>query len=118
MPLNNRSTVNFIMLSSYNYSGDGSSYSLGGLRGSYTNFTIDGVSSNSAVFGAQVGPMTQETFDSIREMKTLISNNSAEFPGVATLLIASRSGENQFHGSLFYIHSNNVLNARTFFSTD
>ncbi len=118
LPLNNRSTINYFFLSSFNYQGDGSSYSLGGLRGVNTNFTIDGVTSNSAVFGAQVGPMTQETFDSIREMKLLTSNNSAEFPNVGTVLIASRSGENQIHGSLFYIHANNWLNARNFFDTE
>ncbi len=117
LPLNNRSSVDFIMLSSFNYQGDGSSYMLGGMRGVSTNFTIDGVSSNSGLFGAQVGPMIQESFDSIREMKTLVSNNSAEYPDVGMMLISSRSGTNQIHGSLFYYHSNNALNARSFFAT-
>jgi len=118
LPLNNRSTLNFIMLSSYNYQGDGSSYMLGGMAGNSTNFTIDGVSANTGVFAGQVGPMTQESFDSIRELKTLVSNNSAEYPNVGTLLISSRSGTNQVHGSLFYYHSNNALNARSFFASE
>jgi hypothetical protein len=117
LPLNNRSTVDFMMLNSNNYQGDGSSYSLGGMRGNNTNFTIDGVSSNSAVFGAQVGPMTQETFDSVGELKSLVSNNSAEYPSVGTLMIATKSGTNQWHGDAFDYEKNWVLNSRSFFAT-
>jgi hypothetical protein len=114
LPVVARSTVDMIMLNSNNYQGDGSSYSLGGIRGVDTNFTIDGVSSNSAVFGAQVGPMTQESIDSVGELKTLVSNNSAEYPSVGTLMIATRSGTNRLHGDLFDIENNNALNARGF----
>lgn len=116
LPLNSRSVIDYFMLSSYNNQGDGSSYMMGGLRGNNTNFTIDGVTSNSAAFGGQIGDMIEETFDSIRDMKMLISNNSAEYPNVATVLIESRSGTNQVHGSLFYYHSNNWLNANDFFA--
>jgi len=116
LPLNSRSVIDYFMLSSYNNQGDGSSYMLGGLRGNNTNFTIDGVTSNSAAFGGQIGDMIEETFDSIRDMKMLVSNNSAEYPNVATVLIESRSGTNQVHGSLFYYHSNNWLNANDFFA--
>ena len=116
LPLNSRSVIDYFMLSSYNNQGDGSSYMLGGLRGNNTNFTIDGVTSNSAAFGGQIGNMIEETFDSIRDMKLLVSNNSAEYPNVATVLIESRSGTNQVHGSLFYYHSNNWLNANDFFA--
>jgi hypothetical protein len=117
LPVVARSTVDMIMLNSNNYMGDGSSYSLGGIRGSDTNFTIDGVSSNSAVFGAQVGPMTQESIDSVGELKTLVSNNSAEYPSVGTLMIATRSGTNQLHGDLFDIENNWALDTRGFFAS-
>ena len=102
LPNNTRSAISFFFLSSFNYQGDGSSYSLGGLRGTNTNFTIDGVSSNSSIFGNQVGPMTEESLESVAEMKMLSSNNSAEFPGVGTIMIASRSGTNDLHGSAYY----------------
>ena len=104
-------------MSSFNYQGDGSSYSLGGLRGTNTNFTIDGVSSNSSIFGNQVGPMTEESLESVAELKMLSSNNAAEFPGVGTIMIASRGGTNEFHGSAYYYQSNWALNARNFFSS-
>jgi hypothetical protein len=118
LPVINRSTLYFIMTNSNVYQGNGSSHSLGGTRGTSTNFTIDGVSSNAAVFGNQVGPMTEESFDAVGELKTLVSNNSAEYPAIGTLMIATRSGTNQFHGDLFDIESNNALNARGFIPTE
>ena len=117
LPNNTRSAISFFFLSSFNYVGDGSSYSLGGLRGTNTNFTIDGVSANSSIFGNQVGPMTEESLESVAELKLLTSNNSAEFPSVGTVLIASRSGTNEMHGSAYYYQSNWALNARNFFSS-
>ena len=56
LPVNTRSAIAFFYMSSFNYQGEGSSYSLGGLRGVNTNFTIDGISTNSSLFGGQVGP--------------------------------------------------------------
>ncbi len=117
LPNNTRSAISFFFLSSFNYQGDGSSYSLGGLRGINTNFTIDGVSANSSIFGNQVGPVTEESLESVAEMKMLSSNNSAEFPGVGTIMIASRSGTNDLHGSAYYYQSNWAFNARNFFSS-
>jgi hypothetical protein len=118
LPVNDRSTFRFFFLSSFNYQGQGSSFSLGGLRGVNTNFTLDGVTSNSALFGGQIGPMTETSLESVRELKVFSSNNSAEFPGVGTVMISSRSGENQLHGGAFFMTSNNALNARNPFSPD
>lgn len=118
LPTNQRSTITLFMLSSYNYHGAGSSYSLGGLRGNNTNFTIDGITSNSNAFGAQSGPQTEVSFESLRDMKFMVSNNSAEFSNVGTVIMETRSGENQLHGSAFYSQANGVLDARSFFASD
>jgi hypothetical protein len=115
-PTNLRSTIGLVMINSFNYQGEGSSYSLGGLRGNNTNFTIDGTMSNSNIFGAQSGPQTEVSFESLRDVKMMVSNNSAEFQNVATVFMETRSGENQVHGSLFYNQANGALNARSFFS--
>lgn len=115
LPLDRRSTLEFLFLSSSNTNGDGSSYMLGGLRGQYTNFTIDGVSSNATLWGGQSGPMTEESFEAISDMKVLTSNNSAEFPGVATLLISTRSGQNALHGSAQFTEHQYATDARCFF---
>ena len=105
------------MMNSYNYHAVGSSYSLGGLRGNDTNFTIDGTTSNSNAFGAQSGPQTEVSFESLRDMQFSVSNNSAEFGQVGTVIMETRSGENQFHGSAFYSQANGYLDARSFFAS-
>jgi hypothetical protein len=117
LPINERSTFSFLDLNSFNIQGgDGSSYSIGGLRGEYTNFTIDGVTSNSGLYGGQSGPQTEESFEAVREVKLMASNNSAEFTNVATVIVSSRSGTNEYHGTTFYEQENNALDARNFFA--
>lgn len=117
LPTNQRSTITLFMLNSYNYHGVGSSYSMGGLRGNDTNFTIDGITSSSNTFGNQSGPQTEVSFESLRDVQFRVSNNSAEFGQVGTVIMETRSGENQVHGSAFYSQQNGALNARTFFAS-
>src|SRR5206468_8745731 len=69
----------------------GSGFSIGGVRATDTNYTIDGTTSNSNVFGAQSGPQTEVAFESLRDVQFRISNNSAEFGKVATVLMETRS---------------------------
>jgi hypothetical protein len=116
LPTGLRSTVTLFMLNSYNYAAVGSGFSIGGLRATNTNYTIDGTTSNSNAFGAQVGPQSEVAFESLRDVQFRISNNSAEFGKVATVLMETRSGENRLHGSAFYSQANNALNARSFFA--
>jgi hypothetical protein len=118
LPTNQRSTITLFMMNSYNYHAVGSSYSLGGLRGNDTNFTIDGTTSNSNTFGAQSGPQTEVSFESLRDIQFRVSNNSAEFTKVGTVIMETRSGENQFHGSAFYSQANGYLDARSFFAAE
>ena len=115
-PINQRSTISLFFVNSYNYQGVGSSYSMGGLRGINTNYTIDGTTSNSNAFGNQAGPQTEASLEGLADMKFMVSNNSAEFAKVATVFIESRGGANQVHGSLFYNQVNGYLNARNPFS--
>jgi hypothetical protein len=116
LPLNNRNSLDFMMLQSSDYQDNEGMYSIGGDRSVFNNFTIDGVSANSAAFGGQVGPMTQESFDAVSDMKMDTSNNSAAYPDIGTLMIQDRSGTNQFHGSLFDYENNWALNTRPFFA--
>lgn len=116
LPTGLRSTLTLFMLNSNNYSAVGSGFSIGGVRATDTNYTIDGTTSNSNAFGEQVGPQTEVAFESLRDVQFRTSNNSAEFGKVATVLMETRSGENQIHGSAFYNQANNALNGRSFFA--
>src|ERR1051326_4384504 len=116
LPTGLRSTLTLFMMNSYNYAAVGSGFSIGGLRATNTNYTIDGTTSSSNAFGSQVGPQSEVAFESLRDVQFRISNNSAEFSKVATVLMETRSGENAIHGSAFYSQANNALNARSFFA--
>jgi hypothetical protein len=91
---------------------DGSSIMIGGNRNNFLNLTIDGIQTMQNAYGGQSGNLTNDqSYESVAEVKVLESNNSAEFPGVATLMTTTKSGTNQFHGSGFYYTDNSALNA-------
>lgn len=116
VPVNSRSTFNFLYLNSYTVGAIGSGNSIGGLRSEDTNFTLDGVTANNNVYGGQSGSQFEMGLEGVREIKLMASNNSAEFSDVATVMVTSRSGENAFHGSAFFITDNYALNAADFFT--
>ena len=107
-----RSTLQSIVLTPGTVSGVSSSVMIGGVRSVYSNLTIDGITTFNNIFGGQSGGLTaDQSFESISEVKVLESNNSAEFPGVTTLMTTTKSGGNVFHGSAFYQTDNSALDA-------
>ena len=52
--------------------------------------------------------------ESISEIKVQGVGNSAEFAEVGDVTTISKSGTNEFHGSLFWYHHNSALNATAF----
>jgi hypothetical protein len=116
VPVNSRSTFNFLYLNSYNVGAIGSGNSLGGLRSEDTNFTLDGVTSNNNVYGGQSGNQFEMSLEGVGDVKLMVSNNSAEFSDVATVMVTSRAGQNQFHGSGFFLTDNYSLNASDYFT--
>ena len=59
------------------------------------------------------------SIDSIQEFKVLTYNYSAEYGTRAgpTVLVTTKSGSNDFHGSLFEFLRNTSLDAKSFFAT-
>ena len=120
MPINVRGSFNgyfydMLQLTPGAQQGTGSAYSLAGTRASQNQFTLDGTTTNSPMFGNAIGP-AQSSMESTREIKVDLANNKAEYnlPGMVTGI--SKSGENTPHGSLFYYHDNGAFNARNTFS--
>lgn len=121
MPLNVRGNFNgyfytMLQLTPGAQQGTGSAYVMAGTRGNQSQFTLDGTTTNSPMFGNAIGP-AQTTMESTRELRIDLANNKAEYnlPGAVTG--ASKSGENSPHGSLFYYHDNGAFNARNTFAT-
>jgi hypothetical protein len=91
------------------------SLSVGGSRANSTDWLLDGVDNNELTSGAI---SILSSIDSIQEFKVLTYNYSAEWGtrGGPTVLVTTKSGTNQLHGSLFEFFRNTDLDARSFFA--
>jgi hypothetical protein len=92
------------------------SLSVGGSREQSTDWLLDGNDNNQLDEGG-IGIFSQ--IDSIQEFKVLTYNYSAEYGERAgpTVLVTTKSGSNQFHGSLFEFFRNTKLDARSYFAS-
>ena len=91
------------------------SLSVGGSRPNSTDWLIDGVDNNELTAG---GIAILSNIDSIQEFKVLTYNYSAEYGTRAgpTVLLTTKSGSNNFHGSLYEFFRNTSLDAKSFFA--
>jgi hypothetical protein len=92
------------------------SLSVGGSREQSTDWLLDGNDNNQLDEG---GIAIFSDIDAIQEFKVLTYNYSAEYGERAgpTVLVTTKSGTNQFHGSLFEFFRNTKLDARSHFAT-
>lgn len=80
------------------------------------NMTVDGAT-NIDVGNERILPLAP-SLESIGEFKVIANGASAEFGrGGAQVVVATKSGTNEFHGSLFAFNRNRVLSAKNFFAT-
>jgi hypothetical protein len=93
-------------------------FSVAGGRARNQNFTLDGGNVSNAVGLTRPQQLTSLPVDAMQEFKVIANNYSAEYGhstgGIVTM--ATRSGTNQFHGSLFESLQNDVFNTRNFFA--
>src|ERR1017187_9073050 len=89
------------------------SLSVGGSRANSTDWLLDGNDNNELTAG---GIAVLPSIDAIQEFKVLTYNYSAEWGTRAgpTVLVTTKSGSNQFHGSLFEVFRNTKLDAKTY----
>ncbi len=78
-------------------------------------FLLDGTENNSAILGIAI---VNPNIDSLQEFKVTTSDYDAEFGSVAGALMqaTTKSGTNQYHGSLFEYLRNDIFNANDRFS--
>ena len=91
------------------------SLSVGGSRANSTDWLLDGNDNNELTAG---GIAILSSIDSIQEFKVLTYNYSAEYGtrGGPTVLVTTKSGANEFHGSLFEFFRNTSLDAKSYFA--
>jgi hypothetical protein len=92
------------------------SLSVGGSRPNSTDWLLDGVDNNELTAGG-IGIFS--SIDDIQEFKVLTYSYSAEYGTRAgpTVLVTTKSGTNDFHGSLYEFVRNTDLDARSDFAT-
>ena len=92
------------------------SLSVGGSRANSTDWLLDGLDNNELTAG---GIAILSSIDSIQEFKVLTYNYSAEWGtrGGPTVLVTTKSGTNELHGTAYEFLRNTDLDARSFFAT-
>ena len=93
--------------------GQASAISIGGNRPNANYFLIDGVSNTDPTFNTQSISLSP---DAVREFQVQTGSYAAEMGGAGggQINIATRSGTNRSHGSLYEYLRNNVMDAKTF----
>ena len=82
-----------------------------GMKVGSTEMTLDGISVVDR-FGGGLRPV-QPGLDTIAEFRIETVGSDARYSRPATVTLATRSGTNEFHGSLFEVHRNNAGGLRT-----
>jgi hypothetical protein len=92
------------------------SLSVGGSRPNSTDWLLDGVDNNELTAGG-IGIFS--SIDDIQEFKVLTYTYSAEYGTRAgpTVLVTTKSGTDQLHGSLFEFVRNTDLDAKSYFAS-
>ena len=95
------------------------SYNVNGLRSVYNNFLLDGVDNNfyGTTNQGYSNQAAQPSPDSVAEFRMSVNAYSAEYgrTGGAVMNVSTRSGSNEYHGTLWDYFQNTSLNAVGFF---
>ena len=94
----------------------GVDFSVNGNATTNNLYLVDGANNNDT--GSNRTILIYPSIESIAEFKMLRNSYGAEYGGAAgaVINIVTRSGSNDWHGSVLYSGRNDVLNARTYFA--
>jgi hypothetical protein len=84
------------------------------------SFNVDGAAFNDpgnggGAYSYRHGMSTLPSVDAVSEFKMDSNSQKAEFEGAVSATIATKSGTNQLHGTLFYFNRNREYTATNFF---
>jgi hypothetical protein len=111
LPRSTRDIQSFLLLNPNVLGGSDNIQFLGG-RTYGVSYIQDGQASTNAIFGT-VGN-SAPGLDAISEVQVLSNSYSAEYGGLAGVVVTTKRGGNSFHGTAFYDHNNEGLNALTY----
>jgi len=111
LPRNSRDIQSFLLLNPNVLGGTDDIQFLGG-RTYGVSYIQDGQASTNAIFGT-VGN-SAPGLDAIAEVQVLSNSYSAEYGGLAGVLVTTKRGSNSYRGTAFYDFNSNGLNALTY----
>ncbi len=111
LPRNSRDIQSFLLLNPNVLGGSDDMQFLGG-RTYGVSYIQDGQASTNAIFGT-VGN-SAPGLDAIAEVQVLSNSYSAEYGGLAGVLVTTKRGANNYRGTAFYDFNSNGLNALTY----
>jgi hypothetical protein len=127
LPLNGRNFLSLVALSpnvSAEFAGAGQAgsrqggsrsnqqLSISGQRREFNYYTLDGVDNTDVNFNTYI---LLPSVDALEEFKVQTGIYSAEFGRAASQVnVVTKSGTNQFHGSIFEFHRNDALDSRPY----
>jgi len=96
---------------------DTRSGAVNGARSDQSNVTLDGVDVNDQVNGNAFTSVLPVTLDSIQEFRVTTTNANADQgrSSGAQVSLVTKSGTNNFHGSLYEYHRNTATSANDYF---
>ncbi len=97
---------------------DGDEINFSGQRGIFNNVSLDGGDYNNGFFGEQAGGQRAAidiTLDAVKEFQVIATGANAEYGRSAggIINVITKSGTNDFHGSLFYYQRLEALTSNT-----
>lgn len=123
LPVNGRTIDTFILTAPGNTGEDsGSNPAIAGSEHwGGTSFTVNGVSYNDpgnggGAYGYDTSLSTQPSLDTIQEIKVESNNAPAQYASSVAVSIITKSGTNNFHGSLYEFNRNGALAANDYFA--
>ena len=122
LPVNGRNFIDFAVttpgVSKDSRFGD---ISFAGLRGTLNSLVVDGADNNNTFFGQSLGRTGDRTAyqfsqDAVKEFQINTNAYSAEYgrAGGAVINVVTKSGSNDFDGSLFYFFRDRSLRAKDY----
>jgi hypothetical protein len=89
-----------------------------GGKSDQANVTLDGVDINDQVARSVTSPVLRVTLDSVQEFRTTTTNANADQGrgSGAEVALVTKSGSNEYHGSLYEYNRNTAFSANTFFN--
>jgi len=115
LPRASRDIQSFLLLNPNVVGGSGTDIQFLGGKTYGVSYIQDGQASTNAIFGT-VGN-SAPGLDSVAELQVLSNSYSAEYGGLAGVIVTTKSGSSQYRGTSFYDFNGDALNALTYNQT-